>query len=225
MPSLLTRRALLLICPILVGLSWQTTWQEGFQQLLTSIWNNGLQDTRCNSSYIERHEINEKGSTFSTSPLDSLVAPRTNSINGTAWEQWYFEGVSASGKEGITVAISRDASYAILGQGNLRVEVDVVWEDGTQFGQVEWMDSSLIENCAGNVRGTWRGPEEREYSFEVAENLKTATVKIKSPAVSGSFFLRSFTPAHYPDGKIFPDASASTQIAPLLHWVEPIPAG
>ena len=80
----------------------------------------------------------EKKIDFSTSSADPLASWRISGIKGPVFEQWYFDSVADDGQSGIVFTLARDASYAMLGQGHLRVELDVTFSDGTHFNHVDW---------------------------------------------------------------------------------------
>ncbi|PWY66094.1 hypothetical protein BO70DRAFT_279932, partial [Aspergillus heteromorphus CBS 117.55] len=175
---------------------------------------------------------------FSTSPSEPFDAPKLPSgLNATAGEQWAFDGTSSSGRSGLLLGIYRDASYAFLGPGNLRLSLDLVWDNGTTWSTVDYLSTSTVHTCPDQVVGIWSHSADHYYVFTVTADAKQqqqhqhqhqhARIHIRTPDVSGAVTLHSTTPARYPDGGLFPSDSevSSTQNAPMLHWVEPIPGG
>ena len=160
---------------------------------------------------------------LSTSPLDSFERSKMSGVNGSAWEQWYFETVSESGKAAFAMSFSRDPSYKSFGYGVLRMELVFAWQNGTRRTMTEFAQHSRVQDCCGDVLGRWT-EKDRSYSFRVSADLKTATLQIDTPTVQGSVSLKSFGPARYPDGSIWPSRRASTEVSPYLHFTEPITA-
>ncbi|RJE27119.1 hypothetical protein PHISCL_00586 [Aspergillus sclerotialis] len=179
----------------------------------------------CHSNHRTAFETVNTPIHFSTSPLESFDAPKLSHLNSTAGEQWAFDGTSASGRSGLLLGIYRDASYAFLGPGNFRISLDVVWDNGTTWSTVDYLARSTVHVCDDKVVGIWASSEDLYYVFEVSHDSKDARVQIHTSQVKGSFAMRSTTPARYPDSSVFPSETASTWNAPMLHWVEPIPAG
>jgi len=166
---------------------------------------------------------------INTSPLLPFQSPALTTMNATAWEYWYFDGVSASTKAGVTIVFFRDPSLAPAGLGPLRVSVDAVWENGTKFTSMVFADESVLETCGDVTKGRWTGPQSNS-SFEFRQGNAYAKIELSGTSitgdpVSGSFTLRSFSKPRYPGGENYPNRKASVQMAPLLWWNEGIPAG
>ncbi|KAI3326237.1 hypothetical protein HD806DRAFT_489736 [Xylariaceae sp. AK1471] len=165
---------------------------------------------------------------FSTSSTDPLASWRISGIKGPVFEQWYFDSVADDGKSGIVFTLARDASYALLGQGHLRVELDVVFSDGTHFNHVDWMSEAVIqESKSGQVDGTWTA-NDKTYKHAIAPDGSRATVEMNTPQVKGHFVLSSLSPSVYPDGQTHDelaskDQPTSTELLPKIHLVQVIP--
>ena len=160
---------------------------------------------------------------FSQSPRDSFERSKLGAVNGSAWEQWYFETVSESSQGAFVMAFSRDPSYKGLGYGVLRVELIFAWENGTRTTMTEFAEQSRVQDCCGSVRGRW-STQESVYQFDVSADLQTATITLDTPSVSGTVTLKSFGPARYPDGAQWPSRTASTELCPGLHFTEAMTA-
>lgn len=145
-----------------------------------------------------------------------------SAVNDTAWEHWYFETVSEEGDMFVT-SFARDPSYKLFGQGVLRLELRFSWANGTSYGAVESVSESSVQDCCGEVFGTWSS-QEKTFSFRISADLKTATVEFDSPTVKGKVVLNSFGPSRYPDGETWPSRTASVELAPHLHFTESIVA-
>jgi hypothetical protein len=211
----------------------QLTAFFSFLALVTAVWfasagedsQNFLSNAEsCKSSHRKQFERVKRPVWFSTSPQDSFAAPKIEPLNSTAGDQWAFDGTSASGKAGFLIGFYRDPSYSFLGPGNFRLSLDVVWDDGTTWSLVDYLQNSTITTCAQSTKGTWSKPDHK-YSFEISADNQNVVVSFDTPSVQGSFSIVSTAPARYPDGSVFPSETATTFNAPSLHWVEPIPAG
>lgn len=89
-----------------------------------------------------------------------------------------------------------------------------------------FVGESSVSTCSGVTKGLWNTTSEGfEFSFEVSETLKTASISLSGPQVSGTWSLSSFAPPRTPDGLIYPSPKASVELAPLIYWNEAIPAG
>ncbi|KAF2689650.1 hypothetical protein K458DRAFT_413912 [Lentithecium fluviatile CBS 122367] len=184
----------------------------------------------CQTSRVAASDItNSPNVPINTSPLLPFQSPALTTINSTAWEYWYFDGVSASTRAGITIVFFRDPSLAPLGLGPLRIAVDAVWENGTRFTSMIFHDESVVQTCGDVTKGRWTGPQSNS-SFEFRGGNSYAKIdlsgtSITGDAVSGTFILRSFSKPRYPGGESYPNAKASVQLAPLIYWNEGVPAG
>ena len=194
-------------------------WQHVFHENANQNGSDG-----CFLSRIDAFETVKTPIWLSTSPLDSFERPKMSAVNGSAWEQWYFDSVSSSGKAGFGMAFARDPSYKPFGQGVLRVEVSFVFENGTQVQATDFLAESRVQDCCGEVHGLWNSTD-RYYAFHISADLKEATVSIDTPKVKGSFTIHSYSPARYPDGSTHPSTTASTDSCPFLHFTESIPTG
>lgn len=163
---------------------------------------------------------------FSTSSKDPLAAWRISGIKGPVFEQWYFDSVAADSKSGITMIFARDASYAMLGQGHLRMEFDITFPDGKHFNHADWMSEAALEetDCdvigevngtrsgdgrnynkknAGQIKGVWTGPR-KTYTHTIAADGSSARVDLDGPEIQGWYTLTSTAPPHYPQGESHP---------------------
>jgi hypothetical protein len=209
-----------------------SSWEFEIPSLLQTQWSLGwLGSTQPGTSledpsrnHIKAYQTTKKPILFSTSPNDPFESPRLSRLNSTAWEQWYFDSVSNTGTAGLTICFSRDPSYEFFGKGNLRIEIDIVWDNGTTFSQVDFASESVVEALESTTRGTWNGPG-IDYSFEINNNLEHVKVTIDTPNVKGAFTIASKTPPQYADGSIYPSENASMSSTTFLHWVEAIPVG
>ena len=160
---------------------------------------------------------------ISTDPTESFLLPKIDRLNSTTGEQWEFDCTANSGDAGLLVGIYRDAAYAFLGPGNLRLSIDAVWPNGTTWSWVDYLEASVIWESDGAVYGNW-SKAHHTYVFKITSDSSAATLQFDTPAIKGTIHMTSLARPRYADGQHFPSAESSTQNAPLLHWVEPIPA-
>ncbi|KAI5921284.1 hypothetical protein F4810DRAFT_679189 [Camillea tinctor] len=170
----------------------------------------------------------EKSIHFSTSSADPLASWRVSGIKGPVFEQWYYDSVADDGKSGIVFTLARDASYALLGQGHLRVELDVTFSDGTHFNHVDWMSEAVInESKSGGVDGTWTA-KDKTYKHTIVSDGSRATVHMDTPEAKGNFTLAGLSPAVYPGGQTHDEVvsqgkTVSTELLPKINLVQVIP--
>ncbi|KAI0836431.1 hypothetical protein F5Y06DRAFT_273381 [Hypoxylon sp. FL0890] len=170
----------------------------------------------------------ERSINFSTSSADPLAAWRISGIKGQVFEQWYFDSVANDGKSNIVFTLARDASYALLGQGNLRVEIDATFSDGSHFNHVDWMNEAVIEeSTSGQIDGRWTA-KEKAYEFTIASDGSKATVQMDTAASKGVFTLTALSLPVYPAGQTQDEISStgkitSTELLPRVHLVQVIP--
>ncbi|KAH8168085.1 hypothetical protein CIB48_g160 [Xylaria polymorpha] len=182
-------------------------------------------DNGCKVSRLTAFEMSKTKDPifFSTGGLDHFVSPKMLPLNGTAGEQWEFDGVSEDAKMAFVFGFYRDPNYAILGSGNLRVSVEMAWPNGTRFAQVDYPTENIIEECDWGTRGIWRS-EEFSYSFEITADMQRARVGMQTPQVSGIVSMSSAARPRYPDGNNYPSENSTSEALPYFHFVEPIPA-
>ncbi|KAL2158316.1 hypothetical protein VTH06DRAFT_4637 [Thermothelomyces fergusii] len=204
-------------------------WQPKFDSL------GGDHDQgSCVISRLSAYETAEGPVSFSLSPTEHPDAPKLSTINGTVWEQWEFDAVSASGAGNVLMGFSRDPSYRFFGQGNLRVEFYMTLEDGTRIQELEYTESSTVLDCPDSIRGVWKSSD-RSYAFEVSRDMKTARVWWDTGREKGSMVIESGTAPHLAGGEIWPaeggDESGaesswpSVRLSPGLYMSQPIAGG
>ncbi|KZF24669.1 hypothetical protein L228DRAFT_275923 [Xylona heveae TC161] len=175
-------------------------------------------------SQVSASDIVNGSVPIDTSPLTPFAKPKISSINATAWEYWYFDGVSSNGSAGVTLAFFRDPSLVYLGQGILRVSVDAVWSNGSRFNTVAFAENSLVRGSDYWTEGFWTS-NNLISSYAISNDFSQSTVQLDGPGFQGTYTLNSFTKARYPDGSSFPNGNASVTLAPLIYWNEAVPAG
>jgi hypothetical protein len=208
--------------------NWDTIWPENLEQHLPSAADSG-----CTVNHLTAYEMEERRQPvfFSVDPLDYPEAPKIFPPNSTGTEQWEFDGVSEDGTMAFCFGFYRDPTLSILGTGNLRVyaefsRVRSQGEKEPRFLRVDYATSSTIELCEWGTRGVWRldgGSSNSTYMFEISRDLKAVRIGVDTEDLKGSLVMKSLMPPHYPDGSVYPNQGASTEVVPYYHWVEPIP--
>jgi hypothetical protein len=185
-----------------------------------------LDQTTLTSKTCSGFESVQGPVTINTSPTDPFEVPKLSAINETAWEYWYFDAVSSDGKSGVAIIFFKDPSLSILGLGNLRVGLDAVWSNGTQFSTMLFVNESTVTTCGDDTQGIWNQTDQGTvFSFQTSKNLQQVEIAVAGPQVSGTFSLKSHNPARYPAGELYPSSTASVALGPLIYWNEAIPAG
>jgi hypothetical protein len=149
-----------------------------------------------------------------------LASWRISGIKDALFEHWYFDSVSNDGKSNICIAFARDASYALLEHGHLRIEFEVVFLDGSHFNHLDWMSESVIEDSSqghgaenvGKVESLWTAAGKR-HLFTVAGDGSSAHVDLQGQNIQGSFTIKLTALVHYPGSKIHAEAGDETPTA------------
>lgn len=221
------------LIPVLLIAGVADAWEYGWPQEWESKWLSssaqqplwGADSSLCQVSRLTAYEMSKTKDPifFSTGGLDHFVSPKMRPLNGTAGEQWEFDGVSEDGKLAFVFGFYRDPNYAILGSGNLRVSVEMAWPNGSRFAQVDYAADNIIEECDWGTRGVWRS-DDFSYTFEITADMQLARVGMQTPQVSGIASLTSVARPRYPDGSNYPSENSTSEALPYFHFVEPIPA-
>jgi hypothetical protein len=199
---------------------WPAEWDEKWP-----VNTEDLSQKGCTISHMDAFDM-EKGRKqvfFSADPLDDPEAPKMAPLNSTGGEQWEFDGVSDDGLLAFCFGFYRDPNYAILGTGNLRLSAEFSRPNQQRFVRVDYPSSSTVESCPWGTRGVWKS-KDYSYTFEVTKDMKVARIGVDTSDLKGSLIMRSLIPAHYPDGSVYPNEKASTEVVPYFRWIEPIPA-
>ncbi|CAH0055619.1 unnamed protein product [Clonostachys solani] len=153
--------------------------------------------------------------------FDSMMIPV---YNDSAIEDWSHDAVSADGLTGLAFTSSRGSIGGI--PGAQRVFLSVVWPNGTRYMENAFTEESNIESCPDKTIARWfNTTADLEWKFDYTTNFKHTLVTIKSPTVTGTIKMKSLVPPLYPNGLEFPNSNGNTLFAPLLYWVESVPAG
>ena len=205
---------------------WQYDWPERWNQYWPSDLDTSVNDA-CTISHLTAFEMEKtrRPVFFGTDPLDDPESPKMLPLNTTGGEQWEFDGVSGGGTSMFYFGFYRDPNYSILGTGNLRLVSEWAHADGRKFIRVDYPSDSIVESCTWGTRGLWKGNNGKDYScgFEITRDMAVARVGCDMDDLTGSMVFKSLLPPRYPDGSIYPNANADTEVIPYFRWVEPIP--
>ncbi|CAG8983108.1 hypothetical protein HYALB_00004551 [Hymenoscyphus albidus] len=161
--------------------------------------------------------------TINTNPLDPFENAKLSAINKTAYECWQFDAVSPEGTQGVGIYFCRDPAFLGLHKGVTMLEFMATWANGTEYNTVLFANQSTIETCDEYTTGKWTG-QGLDLEFKITKYLTQAEIFLSSPQISGYLTLHSTSPAHYPDGTLYPSFDASVSLAPHYNWVDPFPS-
>jgi len=154
-----------------------------------------------------------------TTPLDAFDAPRLSAVNGTSFEWWFFDAVTKDGKNSLAVVFYRMNESEV--SSPIFLQVTIAYTNGTIYDISFPVNSSSVTVNGLGVSGVWG----EVGTFTEAPDLSSIEFTITTKEVQGTFKLKSFAPAHYPDGKPPLTKGASPFVAPALGWINAIPAG
>lgn len=159
-----------------------------------------------------------------TSPFTALAAPKFLTVNGSDWDEWYFDSVTYDGTQGVDILFARDASLTRFEIPIIRVSLDAVWENGTTFTTMLFATNSSVENRGSSIHGLWAG-EDWTASFIIAQDNSNAVITFDSSIIKGTYHLESFTTPRYATNGPFPNNRGEVEFAPLIYWNSPTPGG
>lgn len=154
--------------------------------------------------------------------------PSVEPMNGTAGEQWEFDGVSEDGKQAFIFGVYRDPNYSILGTGNLRVHAEFSRANGSRYMIVDYAEDSTVVSCPGRgTMGTWRG-DGFVYKFQVSADMSRVKLAIDNPEAKVTILMQSVAPPRYANNAVWSLAeprppTASLLAVPHFYWAEPVP--
>jgi Diels-Alderase, C-terminal domain len=139
-------------------------------------------------------------------------------FNSTSYELWLFDAVTQDGQSSIAVVFFRmvDPSSPSLDY----VEVTIAYPNGTIFDQSFPANFSSVTTDGFGASGVWDGVG----SFSGSPDLSVYSFSINTSTVQGTYTVESSARAHYADGSP-PGSNATVFLAPLLGWMNAIPAG
>ncbi|KAF4454156.1 Diels-Alderase fsa2 [Fusarium austroafricanum] len=104
-------------------------------------------------------------------------------IPKTAWELWYFDGISSEDQSAIVIAVTRDARGLKL--GGFKVQVFVVWSDHRTWHRDLFFPESIVKSDDnGATTGIWKDTGgNNSISFGVTGDSSRATLVFAVPGV------------------------------------------
>lgn len=151
----------------------------------------------------------------------NLFPKMKDRINETAWELWYFDGGTDDGQTAITISFFRDART--LAEGGFRVQVFVMWPDGTQWKDELVFAESFIAaegDSLANARvdGVWKDAS-GSASFTVAADLSMAKLQLAiAGKVTGTLTLQALSGSKAG----LPQKEEDAELSPGMYYVRPI---
>ena len=150
----------------------------------------------------------------------NLFPKMSDRINETAWELWYFDGLSSDGQTAFAIAFFRDAVG--VKQGGFRVQVHALWPDEARLSTELFFPESIVTETEGRVKGTWQSEGAdgtRKAAFDVAPDLSTATLTLDVPSTAvGSVTLTAVC-----QKPILPASEDEAKLGPNVYYVRPLP--
>ncbi|KAK2766570.1 hypothetical protein CKAH01_15448 [Colletotrichum kahawae] len=162
----------------------------------------------------------------STSPDGPRLSPGPNA---TTYDWWYFDAVSTSSNESISIVFLMASSTAFPSSdtgGPMSIIVSGSFANGSAFSlTIPGSDGALIAESEDKdeINGAWRGADAFFSGRGLNSNATSFKVILNSTAygVYGSLSLRSTLPSRYPCGLNAP--GAEQQILPGVGWSNPQP--
>ena len=190
--------------------------------------NTALPDVTCTVNSLKQTQTVTSPVAINTSPTAPFEDVKLSAINQTAWESYSFEGVSDDGSSGLSIRFFRNPSLAAQDYGVVWVEINAVWQNGTQWSAVLWQNQSVVVACdVGDDVGTsgyWNDVDDiTKFSFRVPRTLASASLNLFGDGVEGSCQMTSIAPPTTVNATGLSNPHGSVELAPLTYWIEPIP--
>jgi hypothetical protein len=208
--------------------TWVQAWTSQLPLTASSL---SSQASSCTRTSFEAFEALRSGPVphVPDASKPQLSSPRfLEGLNASAGEQWAFDATSNDGTSGLMLAFYHDPTYAFLGPGNLRLSLDLVFPNGSNWALADYLSHADVDICPSHgTTGVWYTPPSQHasgsvvsphsYRYFVAEDNSVAAIELNTTRVQGTIRMRSMTSAR-------PGPGASTWNAPGLHWASVIPA-
>ncbi|KAK9480216.1 hypothetical protein V1514DRAFT_189721 [Lipomyces japonicus] len=151
--------------------------------------------------------------------------PKVSAVNGSTFDWWYFDVVSAKASISLVFQTGTTASvgYPSVLELTNYIQVAGIWPNGTQFS-VPFVPSgpavvtTVGDGSSANFTGTgfsWTSTPNLSKYFITIDALETYGIK-------GTISFRSLAPAHYGLGSVA-DRSSSELLTPKLGWANAVP--
>ncbi|KAI1071028.1 hypothetical protein LB507_011516 [Fusarium sp. FIESC RH6] len=149
-------------------------------------------------------------------PSSGNVFPKfTSAIPKTAWELWYFDGISEDDKSSIVIGVTRNAEG--LKHGGFKVQVFVIWADERTWHRDLFFPESVVSiDESGATEGIWKdATSSSSISFSCAGDLSKAALVFDVPGiVQGDMHLEALP------GDTGLDTDAT--LGPSVYYVRPL---
>ncbi|KAH7355361.1 hypothetical protein BKA65DRAFT_524914 [Rhexocercosporidium sp. MPI-PUGE-AT-0058] len=161
---------------------------------------------------------------YGSAPGVALDSPKIDILNGSAWDWWYFDAVSYSADQTISVVftISEPANFAAQGFFNQTtfVQIQAQFTNGTRY-------VNLVPAKLASIRtegeGSWGQFVETGISWEGTADLSKYVVTFDDSTlgIKGNITLDSIALPHYPCGPLC--SNENLEIGPTVGWANAIP--
>ncbi|KAJ6617202.1 hypothetical protein B0H10DRAFT_1914609 [Mycena sp. CBHHK59/15] len=159
-----------------------------------------------------------------TSSSTGLDAPKVQPINGSAFDWWYFDVVSADPTNLASVVVtfftSSQPAFPLLAPSSF-ITVARIWvsfPNGTLFSAASDADGATVISDGDNSSGTWNGTG---FSWMNIPSGNFIVIDAPDLGVKGTISLQSIVPAHYPCAAA--KAGQTMEVAPHVGWSNAIP--
>ena len=159
---------------------------------------------------------------FGSDPLHDPESSKMLPLNMIGGEQWEFDGVSGDGMSMFYFGFCRDPNYSTLGTGSLRLVSEWADAECKRFIRVDYPSDSIVESCAWGTRGLWKGNNGKDCSCDY-QGYGCRPRWLRYRRFHWEHVFQSLLLPRYPDGSIYPNAEADTEVIPYFRWIEPIP--
>ncbi|KAJ7930558.1 hypothetical protein B0H13DRAFT_1702697 [Mycena leptocephala] len=159
------------------------------------------------------------------SSATGLDAPKIQPINGSAFDWWYFDVVSADptvlSSVVVTFFTSSQHAFPLLDPSESIVvaRIWVSFPNGTLWSAASNGDGATVEADGDGSRGTWHGTG---FSWTVTP-ASGYLIVVDAPdvGVTGTISFQPVAPAHYPCGPVV--EGASLEVGPHIGWANAVP--
>src|SRR5947207_1991975 len=122
-----------------------------------------------------------------TTSQTAFDGPKIGAVNSTAFDWWYFDGVSNDGLSSIAIIFYRTTQSIFLPVSSVDyVEVSIAFPNGSIYDQSFPANSSSVTTTGFGASGVW----ENVGLFQGTSDLSVYTVTINTTVIQGSLVLR-----------------------------------
>lgn len=152
--------------------------------------------------------------------------PKVTPNNGTSYDWWYFDAVSAENNCSIVIVfyIATNTGFPFVLSGSaLSIDFFATFENGTTvvfpINSQPSGEAIIVTNGNGST-GYWNSTGAQWVG---TASMSSYVITINSPTlgIKGSLTLNSVSPAHYPCGPIA--SGANLEVSPNIGWANAVP--